>query len=319
MGDQFGVAGFQTTGASAGEFQQRLFKLAAFDGQRIERILLRRNAHREIPQGILPQLAVQRFHHQRLLFGRTDFHAVAATGAVVDGDRQSELQVFGADRRFGSEACRGGRHFLAGRQNRTDAGMRTDKRTLVALDTVLHLPLRHIDRDTAFFVGGGSERERAVLLSDQRAHRQFVTFLTVHRHQDLVDEGRNLFLQLAAAGAGKLGLVGLAVFRLGPACRHSHLDRRLHALRDRRIIHFDDFAAFMAIGVDDCVAQVFFGFFQRDDLRQFEKRDLHQNVEPAAKSDVLGELNGIDGIELDVVGRDVAFHAAGQFFVQFRL
>ena len=123
-------------------------------------------------------------------------------------------------------------------------------------------------------------------------------------------------MQLAAAGAGKLGLVGLAVFRLGPACRHSHLDGRLHALRDRRIIHLDDFAAFMAIGVDDCVAQVFFGFFQRDDLRQFEKRDLHQNVEPAAKPDVLGELHGVDRIELDVVCRDVAFHAAGQLFVK---
>ena len=184
---------------------------------------------------------------------------------------------------------------------------------------MLHLPLRHIDCDAALFVGGRAERERAVFLSDQGAHRQFVAFLAIHRHQDLVDKSRRLFLQLAAAGAGKLGLVGLAVFRLGPACRHSHLDRRLHALRDRRIIHFDDFAAFMAIGVDDCVAQVFFGFFQRDDLRQFEKRDLHQNVEPAAKPDVLGELHGIDRIELDVVCGDEAFHAAGQFFVQFRL
>jgi hypothetical protein len=139
------------------------------------------------------------------------------------------------------------------------------------------------DRDTAFFIGGSAERERAVLLSLERADRQFVAFLTVHRHQDLVDEGRNLFLHFAAAGAGTfwpVGLLSAAVFQLAGT---ADLDRLLHALLNRGIVHFDDLAAFVAIGVDYRVASVFLGFFQRNDLRQFEKRRLHHHVDPAAQ------------------------------------
>ena len=313
---QFGVTSFQTACTGAREFKQRLLKLAAFDCQWIKRILFRFQTKRIAPQNILFQLTGNRFHHQGLFFGRTNFYAVATTSTVIDGNRQSELQIFGANCRFSSKASRCGNHFSVGCQNWANAGMWADKRTLVALNTFFELPLRHIDRNAALFVSGSPQRECPVLLSGKCAYRQFVTFLSVHWYQNVADKWRNRCLYLAAASACKLGLIGSTIAGLPPIFRHHNFYRSLQALCNCRIVHFNDLAAFVPISVDYRITQVFFRLFQRNDLRQFEERDLHQDVKPATEADILSNLHCIDGVELDIIRCNIVFHTAGQFFVE---
>ena len=67
--------------------------------------------------------------------------------------------------------------------------MRADIGALVALDAFVRQPRWYIDGNAAFFIGRCSQRIRAVFDRQERAHRQGIAILSVHRDEDAVNKG----------------------------------------------------------------------------------------------------------------------------------
>ena len=79
--------------------------------------------------------------------------------------------------------------------------MRTNKRALVALDTVVRLPARRFDADAAFFPGSDAQRIAAILTAVECTYRQLVAFLPVHRNHHFLDELRHRFADCRLIGS----------------------------------------------------------------------------------------------------------------------
>ncbi|SCI83152.1 Uncharacterised protein [uncultured Clostridium sp.] len=71
--------------------------------------------------------------------------------------------------------------------------MRANIRTEVTLDTIFRIPFRNIYRDTTFFVSSGSLRECTVSHIYERGYREIVSFLSINRDLDIVNEINNIF------------------------------------------------------------------------------------------------------------------------------
>ena len=198
--------------------------------------------------------------------------------------------------------------------------MGTDVGALVALDAFVHLPFGDGDGDAAFFKGAGACGEGAVFHAAEGADGEFVSFLAVHGDEDVVDEGGGLGHHAdaaEAAGALEFGLVGFGVRGGFPGFRYGDGDEGADALVDGGVVHVDDFLAFVAVGVDDGVFEVGDGFFDGDDIGEFEEGGLHDHVESSAEAEFLGDGDGVDDVEFDVVVGDGPFHGAGEFGIQF--
>ncbi len=92
--------------------------------------------------------------------------------------------------------------------------MRTDKRTLVALDTCLLVPFRHIYGYAPLFICRSPAWECAVFNTAECADRKLVSLLPVHRAHNLGYEF--WFLDICPAGFFPYAFF-LKVF---PVCRH---------------------------------------------------------------------------------------------------
>ena len=190
--------------------------------------------------------------------------------------------------------------------------MRTDKGALVALDAVFDLPFRNIQSDAAFFKGGAPHRERAVFQALEGADRQVVAFLTVHRNQQFFNKRRQILGDgFAGAGAGNSLDIPRRISGVLPVGGNVDLHDRSHALFNRRIVHVDDLLALVAVIVDHGFLQILHCVRHRNDRRQFEERRLHDHVDAAAQAQTLGDAGAVEGVELNLVLGDIAFHEAG--------
>ena len=182
--------------------------------------------------------------------------------------------------------------------------MRTYHSALVALQAVFYLPFRYVDSYATFFIGSRPLREGTVFQAEECADRQAVPFLSIDRFLQFRDEFRYVFLCFRCIG------------RIGPGCRDIDLHDLRYALVDGGVVHINDFLAFLAIVRDDSVFQIFHGIFNGDDIGQFEERRLHDHVKPATQSDILGNLDGIDRVELDMFLCQGPFHRSRQVLFQ---
>ena len=82
LGDEFGVGGFTAAGAGAGEFEEGLFELAAFDGFFVHGVGFFGDGEADVPEFDLAFLGFDGFHDEGFFFGGADVSAVAAAGAV---------------------------------------------------------------------------------------------------------------------------------------------------------------------------------------------------------------------------------------------
>ena len=101
--------------------------------------------------------------------------------------------------------------------------------------------------------------------------------------------------------------VSRCVDGVGPFCRYVDLDDGRETLVDGFIVHVDDVLAFLTVRRDDRFLQLADGQVQGDDVCQFEEGRLHDHVDAAAESNLLGNTDGVDDIELDVVAGNGAF------------
>ena len=183
--------------------------------------------------------------------------------------------------------------------------MGTHKGALVALDAFLSVPVGDTDGNAALLIGGRTGGIRAVLHRQQAADRDIVALHAVYRLQEVPDVGRHL----SVLGSG-------CVLGAAPRGRDRHLVETGDALIHGITIHGHHIVALLAIGHGDGVLQIFYGVLDGDDIRQLEECRLHDHVGAVAQAQIPGNVHGVDGVEPDMVLRQIALHGGGKVFLQ---
>ncbi len=187
--DELDISRLPAACTGTGKLHKRLSELAVLDRTSFkQRALIRNLADRIAPVWhLFLCLCRQFFHNKRFWLRRADVRTVAAAGTVHRTNLHTKVKVLKpfapcllCPKRFW-RCC----FFLRIQQKRPYTGMRADKRTLVALDTRLYIPLRHIDRDAALFIGRRTVWKRTVLDAAKSTDRKRVTLLAVHRAHHL--------------------------------------------------------------------------------------------------------------------------------------
>ena len=96
--------------------------------------------------------------------------------------------------RFGFCSCRSSSQFSVRNQERTNSSVRTNVSTLITLNTIIHLPFRNINSDSAFFELRSSGRESSVFTSSKCTNRKIIPFLCVHHVNHITDKFRTVFV-----------------------------------------------------------------------------------------------------------------------------
>ncbi len=306
------IAGLGAACAGAGELKQRLAELAALDVGRLELLLLGDLLDAVVEHVLLIELGFLRDHLESLhLFGASA-DADAAAHAVQRGDGHGELidtlALAGLDRH---DLGGGGRvlGFLVGQCNGTDGGVRADIGAVAALDALRGVPFRNGDGNAALLISGSAEFELAVDMIQERGHRQAVAVHLVDREQEILDLLDQLRLALER-------VVDDDIFRGRPIGGNLDLDIGGSAGVDGLMVHLDDVHALLGVGLRGLLLHVLDGLCLGQNLGQGEERGLQNGVGALAHTDLLRQVDGVDGVELDVVLGNVALGSGIQMMGQ---
>ena len=304
LGNELDVGRFAAAGARAAELEQGLFELAVLYGLHVQFALELRQRLGEFPVGFLRALGAQGLHRQRLFLGGADVYAVFAAGAVQHADLHpvGKALELGADGGLGLKGGGGLLEIGFADQVGTDGGVRADQRAVAALDALVDVPLGNLDRDAALLVLGGAGGHGAV--HAERGHGQLVAFLREDRGNDGVEVlgGLDLYGHGALGGGRPLG-------------GDLHFVQAADGHVDGRPVHLDDLVALLGVALLGVGLHVLIRLVVGDDVGQLEERSLHDGVDAAAHADLLGQLDGVDGIEPGVLLRQQLLHGSGQLLL----
>ena len=291
--NDFTIRCFSTTCASAGEFKQRLFELAANNCVLVHGVLLGRQGNDIIPESCFVFFVVERRHSQS--FFRADMCTAAAAQAVHDGNNDIELIARCCFDFFILIAfrCSGGFSFC--HQERTDSCMRTYEGALVTADTFFSIPARYEHGNATFFFCTRTGRPTAIFKSIVCTNRQVIAFQGIDRNSKISKELRmvrkiNRFILCICPGSGNVDF-----------------NDSFEALIDGSIVHVDDLLAFLAIGMYDRFFQFINSQIKRNNFGQFEEGRLHDHIDTAAETQILCNADSVDNIEIYVVLGNRAF------------
>ena len=310
LGDQTCVAGFGAACAGTGELKQRLLELAALDGQILDLVLRSDLGNHVVEHVLLCQLALLRDHGDGL--GRADADADAAAHAVQRGNGHGELidtlALAGLDR---TDLCAlgSGSGLSLGEHEGTDGGVRADKGAVVALDALVGVPFGNGDGNAALLVSGSAQLKLAVHMIDEGGNRQAVAVHLVDGEEDVLDHLHEFRLAL------KLVLDD-NVLSGGPGSGNLDLDIGGGAGVDGVPVLLDNVHALLGVGMLGSVLHVLDGVCFRHDLGQREEGGLEDGVGALAHADLDGKVNGVDGVELNVVLCDVALRVRMEVMLQ---
>ena len=182
--------------------------------------------------------------------------------------------------------------------------MRTNKGTLVTLDTVGSVPNGNEGTYAALLELGGAGMPCAVLDADERRNGKEVAVLCVDGTHDLVDE-------VVAVAEGLL---------LGNESRPCGINGELLVLAaavNGRIVLVDDIFALLAVGLHDEVLHLLDSLVNGDNARDAEECGLENGVGTVAETDFLGNLGGVDVVNGDVVVGEILLHLVGKVGNEF--
>ncbi len=233
-----------------------------------------------------------------------DLGAVFAAGAIQHGNLHAVLIALQAlaDSLLG---LKGLRRFLGGllvQQIGADAGVRADHGAIAALDAAVHVPLGNHHGNAALLILGGAGGHAAGRI--QLGHGQLVALLG----QNGLDEGLEVGIVGHLHGHGALG----GGF---PLLGHGDLHQAGDGDVDGVPVLLDDLVALLAVGLLGVGLHVLIRLVIGDDVGQLEERSLHDGVDAAAHADFLGQLDGVDGVELGVLLRQQLLHGSGQLLL----
>ena len=188
-----------------------------------------------------------------------------------------------------------GRGDLLGPDRRVGA----DEAALVALDAVLGDPLRALDGDAALLQAGRGRRDGPV-----EGH--------LGDGQEVALEPGDRVDDLPGVGAGVVG------DDLGDRGRLGDLRRDGDGLEARGgpvdgvPVHLDDLLALAAVGLLDGLLHQGDGLVLGQDAGELEEAGLHDRVDAQAQAELAGHLQGVDGVDLDLLVDDRPLHVLGQ-------
>ena len=313
LGGQLGVRSLAAAAASAGELKQGLLELAALDGGLLELLgdfLLGGQVDAVLEHGLLVALGVDGGHLQSLVLGGAGGHAGAAAGAVQRGDDHGEVHAGDTGHGLGLGAGGSGSQLLIGHGDGTDDRMGTHIRALVALDAVVHNPLGNVHSHAALLVSSGALGRGAVGVVLEGGDRQVLAVEGVDGVHHVVD----VVHQLGTVASGDLGL--RIVHSVLPGSGHVHLHIAGSAAVDGVVVHLDNGVALTAVRLGGGVLHILDGILFGDNLGNGEEGRLQHGVGAGAQAQLLANLEGIDGVEVDVVVGDEFLHLAGQALIQ---
>ena len=288
------------------ELEQRLLELAVLDG----RDLVRGDGSGSLLEGcrIVPVGGVlldgfrDGDHAQRLFLGGADVDAVVAAGAVIGADLHAELVALEADGGLGDEAFGLVRKLFRRGKRGTDRRVRADEGAAVALDAVVHDPFGHVHRDAALLELGRAGGDDAV--GRERADGQLVAFLRGDGRDEglvvlVVGDGQRI--RTRSGGRPAFGIVDL--FEVGDG------------VVDAVAVHLDDRVALSAVRLLDGFLHVLLGVRIGDDVCEFEECRLHDGVHALGRAEFGDDVKTVEGVELDVLLRDLVLHLCGELLV----
>ena len=187
--------------------------------------------------------------------------------------------------------------------------MGADIGAVVALDALGGIPGGDVHRDTALLVSGGAQLELAVHVLDESGDGQRVAVHLVHGIQD----GLDLLHQLGLAGEDG----GIShILCIGPVGGHVELLVRSGTGIDGLVVHVHDVLALLQVGVGGSVLHVLDSLSLGHHLGQREEGRLQNGVGALAHADLGSQVDGVDGVDLDVVLGDVALGSSVQMVAQ---
>ena len=311
LGDQAGIGGLGTAGAGAGELQQGLLELAVLDGGGAGHIGLGGHlGHHVVEGGLAHGLLLQGHHGQAL--GGAHAHTDGAAHAVHSGHGQGVLVhtlALAGLHVHDLGALRSGLSLLLGEGEGTDGGVGADIGAHIALHAGVGVPGGDGHGHAALLIGGGALLEGAVHVGHESGHGQAVAVHAVDGLHHVLDHFHQLGAALQVAGPG-LVLGG------GPGGGHLELLERGGADVDGLVVHVHDVLALLQVGVGGGVLHVADGLLLGHDLGQLEEGGLEDGVGALAHADLDGQVDGVDGVDLDVVLGDVALGHGGHMLVK---
>ena len=304
--DELDVRSFAAACARAGELEERLLELAVLDGSDLVRgdgcggFFERR---RVIPVGgVLFDGFRDGNHTERLFLGGADVDAVVAAGAVIGADLHTELVTLEADCGLGDESLGLVGKLFRGGESGTDCRVRADERAAVALDAVVHNPFGDADRYAAFLELGRAGGNDAV--GRECGDGQFVAFLR--------GDGRDEGLVILVIGDGQ----GVRTRRGGrPAFGIVDLFEVGDGVVDAVAVHLDDRVALLAVRLLDGFLHILLGVGVGDDVGEFEECRLHDGVDALGRAEFGDDVQTVEGVELDVLLRNLVLHLCGELLV----
>ena len=297
--------------ARARELEQRPRELASLhrSGLFFRQGFVRDPFRCERPQRGAPLAnGVERLHRQRRLRRGTDIDASAAPGAVQDRDRKVEVLPREPPRRGRPEPVRRAFGFALVDEQRADGGVRTDERTLVALDALRCVPDGDVRRNASFLPFGRSERHEPALVAPEDADGKTVALLRRDGKDDIPDKIRHV----------RVGTRRFVLRRL-PFLLHRDAHEIPDAAVDRGEVHVDDLLSLLGIAFGGGLLQIRDGGLDRKDIRDLEKRRLHDHVDAPAEADFLRDPPRVDRVEFDFARGEGAFHRSRKAVFEFAI
>ena len=191
----------------------------------------------------------------------------------------------------------------------TDGGVGADVGALVALDALVLIPHGHVHGHAALLIGGGALLEGAVgVVLGKGGDGQAVAVHAGHGLHDALDH-------LHGGGAALQLLLLLLVHGVGPVGGHGELLEGGGAHVDGLVVHIHHVLALLQVGVGGGVLHVADGLGLGHHLGQGEEGGLQDGVGALAHADLGGQVDGVDGVDLDVVLGDVALGHGGHVLV----
>ena len=300
--DQLHVRRLSASVARSAELQQRLVELHRTHVVATHQIALVRNRHRVLPVATLLLLhLLEVLHHQRLVSAR--LHAQLASRAIHRRHLDAETQIAqrtAARRLQRLEALRSLLRLLLRQQDRTNARVRTYRRTLVALNALVDLPLGIHHRNTTLLVLRRSRRHHAT--GSERRHGQRVALVAHDRQHHLVHEL-----------GSTLQHVRLLHRRIHPLlARIVDLDHRLQRVVQTVPVVVDNVLALLDVRLLDHLLHDRKHLLHRHAVRQLEVHDTHRRVHVLAQMVLASQVRRVHHEEASVLTSQNTLRLAGQ-------
>ena len=303
LGNSLDIGSLTATCTRARELEQWLCKLQVlYRLGLVDNLLVTDLLGAVLPILCLCHLRLKRTHNERLLLRGTDIDAVTATRTIERRYLHTELESLGLAQALlplKTRSC----SLLLGCEERTDSCVRTYVGTLVALDTVVNLPLGNIHSDTALLPRSCTVIPSAILAALECRNGEIIALQGIDRINNVAYELRTRHIYICSCSLN---------LDRSPLCGNLDLLDCVATCVNRSVVHIDDILALLAVGLRDSLLHLLNSLVERDYVCNLEECRLHNSICTRAETELCSNLCSVDNIEVNLVLCEVCLHRIGQ-------